>query len=348
MGDPRVLAPGTPQSRQLYHLRIRLQTSLVRFPRRRVGGRAGPGDPPQPAVLLSAPHAGGSRGTPYPGHQTWSSAPHGKHTCHPSYATPKLTHSLTPARRGPCQPGKGRGPPSSAQPTPGRRALILPPRCAPTPSPPGPLPSASRRGSARPQGSEAHAPAEPGALPENRWLGGEVRTPFGSAIFPWSGEPRGVPCVPAPVPPPPPSPCSIWMRCSHGPTAHCLRPCVARSWPCSARVLTRHAHSACTCDVRTGSHAANAHTGPHAAGAHRVHVQGGGTSSPSARTQRACTLVVHTHQWKHTSPCSAHSKRYTVFHTACEQRAHTPCARTCSLSTHMFSHIVHTRLHRAR
>lgn len=137
----------------------------------------------------------------------------------------------------------------------------------------------------------------PGALPESRWLGGEVRTALGSAIFPGNWWPRAVPSVPGSAPQPPAR--SIGMRWLHRRTAWTAAP--RRTAPDRTRARphasasSHRVHSQCpqrfslqparmrsTCHVRTSSQSARTY---------RVHVQ---REHPPVLTQRACTHDVHT------------------------------------------------------
>lgn len=328
--------------------RIGMRTPLVHFPRCRVGGRAGPGTPrsPKPAVLPSAPHTGRSRETPpTPGIKGGLRHPTSNILAtHPKPPPSALTHSLGPRGDPATRTARGAAP----HPAPSHSQAEEPSSSLPAAPPPRALRSRGRRGSSRPPGSG------PAALPEKRWLGGEVRAPFGSAIFPWSGEPRAGPCAPAPAPLPPLG--SIRTRCSTGPPPPAPAP---HALPRSARGRTRHAHWARTCEGRTGSHAANARRA-HGPSAHRFSRS---RSAPRARATwapvltahapTACTCVARTARW-HTGgahhPCNTVNTPLPAMHTQSGIQFLTPRvnkARTHHVCTLLCSRIVHTRLPRA-
>lgn len=126
-------------------------------------------------------------------------------------------------------------------------------------------------------------PRKPGALPEHRWLDGEVRTALSSAVFPWSGEPRAVPCVRAAAPEPPPR--SIPTCWQHRPTARATAPhsygaSRARTRPhppaSSHSMRTQRAFAKCTPVLTPRTRTActrKVHKDPHAAGAYLMHLQ---------------------------------------------------------------------------
>lgn len=145
------------------------------------------------------------------------------------------------------------------------------------------LTTALRRPPRPPRGSYAGSrPGTPRALPAGRWLGGEVRTAPGSAIFPGSKIPREAPSPRAPDPKPPKR--SIRMRRPHRRTARPAAPHQTRARPHAhafshrarrshtgpqrrtgpsrtrMRITfhgTRARARVCTCNVRTGSRTAH-------------------------------------------------------------------------------------------
>lgn len=164
-----------------------------------------------------------------------------------------------------------------SRPQAGRRAFSPAPRRVPAPPralqsrcPARPAASPPRpRGDLKPP----RAQHTTGALPEGRWLGGEVRTAPDSAIFPGSGGPRAAPSVPLPAPQPPPR--STGTRGLHRRTAGAAAPHRTRAHPHAhassshsvrtqrarakcAPVLTPRTRTACTCEGHTGPHRAHA------------------------------------------------------------------------------------------
>lgn len=91
-----------------------------------------------------------------------------------------------------------------------------------------------------------------GALPGSRWLGGEVRTALGSAIFPGNWWPRAVPSVPGSAPQPPAR--SIGMRWLHRRTAWTAAPrrtAPDPRTPARVRVLAPRALAMCSMGLTT-------------------------------------------------------------------------------------------------
>lgn len=264
-----------------------------------------------------------------------------------------------------------------AQTTPGRGEGVSP---APCPA------SHPRRGPPRPpQGPEAptRPPQPESPLPEGRWLGGEVLTAPGSAIFPGSGGARVAPSVPAVAAQP--TPCSIGMPGLHRRTAPAAALWNPRASPqrraraMCAPVLKLRMRSASTREVHTGPHAAgaylmhlaictptlthhaytvctcNVHTSFHRAPTHRVHVRGVHWSSQRERTH--CmdtvphTVLTHSRQRTHPSVNTHHHTVNTlsVIHGECSFLQH---ALTSSLSlqtvhTHLPTQHAHVLTHRA-
>ena len=132
--------------------------ACAHFPRRTVGGRAGPGDPPEPArpaPVPPAPHAGCS--ARHPGFPQQTYLP-------PTLSHPRV-HSLTHSGHLRGDPATGTSSDAAlgtapSRPGAGGRAFSPAPRCVPAPRAPEPLPCAAHGGSAPPLGGP-EAPTRP-------------------------------------------------------------------------------------------------------------------------------------------------------------------------------------------
>lgn len=296
--------------------------SLVSLDAEWAGGRAGLGDPPRPAPSLPVPPTPATHNeVPTPGIRRGP-----RRSRSNTLATPKLTHSGQ--RRGDPATHTARGAaldPVPSQTQAGRRALILSPRRASVPRPPGPLTRAAHSRSAlSPGGLKPRHPLNPGPYlktdgwaarsaprldrPSSQGAGSPVQSPA-SRLPPRSRlhAPSGCTSRTGPLP----RPLRRTVPCLHA--------------PARVRVLTQHAHTACTCDVRTGSHAAHAH---------RVHMRRAHRSSLSRHVPRALAM------WALVLPARAHTACTCDVHTGLHaERLHTRRAHT-SINTPL--HTAHT------